>query len=389
MAEKLDKVAEIAKLQELARSASGFGLSNEFIDEMKKLQVAKSDNSAETDVVEGSGGDKKVEDKTIVETKSGGDILKIKVKTPGSDPNPIIAATQSKEMELEIKNFDDMTKAFESNFGLKSMEDVFNFISQAKVTLPSLEEYKKKAEIITGAIERLPEDLYALNSLFWNGQDYKPLLKSMQEFDYSLTSDKIPPETLVSKYFPNKVSSDDIQNNTPAYEALVEAAKMKYGVEKRLYDERISNANTIAQRKKEARQESLNKSAEKLKSSELFKNVPKDKIDELTQDLASNFFNDQFFMPDGSFKEDAVEKAAILKYGKDALSLSLKSAKADAAEAAKQDILKESRDKKQKPGGGSGAEGEVDQQKISKALDSLKGLNSNNIFEHIPREIKK
>ncbi len=279
------------------------------------------------------------------------------------------------EKPVEFKEFSEIQEYVKTNYGA---EDVNKFLTESvpkfREQAQKLGETEKKVTEFTNIFEKLPETLFNAVKAHITGNDWKEEINKAPKLDFNKKVDDHDKKILVETYFPGKFSKDDFdsEEENKGLEIAYEAAKRSYVSDKTGFDGKRQAMIENESKRQEAFTRSVGSSVDKLKNdlphvNEMALKDVSQLMEEGPQAIFAELFND-----DGSYKEDAATKIAMLKHGFKTMETYMKIAANQAETEVNETFVAKAPDKiqNQTPGGDN---------KLSKALTSglavLNGLN--------------
>lgn len=380
-AEKQDVV-----VPEFLKGMKGFDENNfkkEIIEIRKTEQPAEVNNNGAGDptpVVEKKPGEegyveKKPEVTPAAEVKPGDkpdeEVVETKLfgkKKLGSDKKP-------GEEPVVLKEFSDIEKYVESNYGVKDVNKALTEIvpKWREQAQKGAESEKKYSEIMT-TLDKLDEDIVEIMKANLEGKDWRKVITDAPKINFNKKVEDYSKKDLVNHYFPGKFSDEDFTDSDEENKSLdiaYEAAQKSFTNDKTSFDGKRAAMIENQNKQIEAYEKSITSSVEHLQKTlphlnELVVKETGEALKSGAQGILSEFLND-----DGTLKPDAAQKLAMARHGLEALNTYMGIATRKAETEIREEFVSKAPDKLQ--GQNGGGENKLSERAKS-TLDMLKGI---------------
>lgn len=286
------------------------------------------------------------------------------------------------ETPVELKEFSDIQAYVKTNYGV---EDVQKFLTESvpkfREQAQKLGDSEKKVTEFTNIFEKLPEPLFNAVKSHLEGNDWKEEITKAPKLDFNKKVDDIDKKTLIDTYFPGKFSKEDFdseeENSVKTLDIALEAAKRSFMADKTSFDNKIQVRINNETRQQELFTKSIGTSVERLQ-----KDLPH--VNEMALKDVSSIMEEgpgavmaELFNTDGSWKEEAATKIAMLKHGFKTMETYMQIARNQAETEVNETFVAKAPDKlvNQTPGGNNKTS-----EALTKGLSVLTGLNRGKTF---------
>lgn len=317
-----------------------------------------------------------------------------KVETPQSTGDPFVDAILKANGVTAakpgvIKTPEDAQRVLEEKAGVKTFDEFFGkfdeFKSKVEEELPKIQ---KERDDVVAAMSLLPEDLFLLNQKAWAGEDWRADLNK-SNFDFTQDVSKVGKKELVNYFYPGEFTEADFEapaGTNPALKIAEKEAVEKFKARQTEIKSTSQKLIDKVQQESTILATSLDSSFKNLESS-MLKEAPKDQVKKVKEVLAKGKAGvlEIFFNKDGSYKEDALEKAILAEFGKDAIKKIVSHVSKQSAGAAVEEAIESKRESRAAAGDAGKQTSDEKLLEMKKAI-GLSGINGNKTFEHIERK---
>ena len=237
-------------------------------------------------------------------------------------------AKANNQQAQKIETFDAAFAAIKDDFGfeIKTPQDLIDKSKTIKNWRSDSQKYAeldKQYKDVIGTLEVLSDDAKQVLLAEVEGRDWRDSLPSKSNIDYSKPVEKQDLKSLVSEYFKDKFSSEELEeidNPSRELQIAIEAAKDKFVSTKSVRDMAIKNEVENARKQKEAFDASVTSSMSRVQEVLPFF-TDKSKLIEIEnqlkdlQPMARTPIASTFFNSDGTLLPDAASRLALAQYG--------------------------------------------------------------------------
>lgn len=237
----------------------------------------------------------------------------------------------------KIDTFDAAFAQIKDDFGfeIKTPQDL---IEKSKTIKNWRSDSQKYAELdkqykdVIGTLEVLSEDAKQVLLAEVEGRDWKDIVSNKTQIDYSKPVEKQDLKSLVSEYFKDKFSPEELEeidNPSRELQIAIDAAKDKFVSTKTVRDAAIKTEIENARKAKESYDASVASSMSRVQESLPFF-TDKSKLIQLEdqlkglQQLARTPIASTFFNSDGTLLPDAASRLALAQYGQSIIDVLVK-----------------------------------------------------------------
>lgn len=265
------------------------------------------------------------------------------------------------------------------NIEFKKPEDFQGFVTNYNNMLQEKEKMNtelNRVKYFEDVINAMPDDLYGALNEWLNDKDYRAYLNEQlsQKIDFSKPYHKHSTKDLIQFYYPNKFSEDDLEDkDNKAVQVLMETVEARYEQDQSKYRNKEKSYRDNEKNALNEFTEMLGKSQQVAES--YFNSLPLNFRDEHKSSLKKLMDKGQqgllleFFKPDGTWKENAMEQLAYLRYGKEQLDLARKLIEREVQSKVNEEMVQRGADRPT-PVGGSGKP-DIDYSKVTEYVKKV------------------
>lgn len=295
-----------------------------------------------------------------------------------------------------FESAEDFEKFFQSTESGITKENIATKLPELLDTSKKFDEVTKKSQGYEAVFNNMPKPIYEAIMAWDKGEDWRQPVLNHDPTDYSQEFGKQDAKAMVEKFFPGKVSAEDWeeykdsdgdQETKDKIDSYLTLTEEKYNLTKQQHAEQIKNYEQQAQQNLEKAQASFDTSRTNIfKAFEgtPLKGVKESAVVEIDKSLANQrAILLEFLNEDGTFKPDAHEKMAMLKFGKDLVVQQAKAIQKQAVSDARAEVISGTADQAgiQKSGDKTTPnERELMAEKARKQAEDLLGSPNENLF---------
>ena len=237
----------------------------------------------------------------------------------------------------KIETFDAAFAAIKDDFGfeIKTPQDLIEkskTIKNWRSDSQKFSELDKQYKEVIGTLEVLSEDAKQVLLAEVEGREWKDLVANKSQIDYSKPVEKQDVKSLVSEYFKDRFSQEELEeidNPSRELQIAIDAAKDKFASTKMVRDAAIKNEVDNARKMKDSFDASVSSSMSRIQESLPFF-TDKTKLIEIEtqlknlQPLARTPIASTFFNSDGTLLPDAASRLALAQHGQTIIDVLVK-----------------------------------------------------------------
>ena len=291
----------------------------------------------------------------------------------------------------KINTPDEFKPVLKEKANVESFDEFFNkFDEMRTIVEKEVPTLKQERDNVVTAMSALPSDLFLLNQLAWEGKDWRAEAEKLVGFDFTQDVSKVGKKELVNYFYPGEFKDEDFEAPAGTNNALKIAEKEAVAKYKARQVDISNSSKSIAEKVDNDTKlvaASLESSFKSLDNS-MLKEAPEDQKKRIKATLAKGKAGvlEIFMNPDGSFKEDAMEKAILAEFGKDAIGKIVSHVTKQNLGAELEKALETKKDTgKPASATAGGATADEDFNKLKSQI-GLTGINGNRTFDHIVRK---
>lgn len=228
----------------------------------------------------------------------------------------------------KVETFEAAFAQVKDDFGfeIKTPQDLLEkakSIKNWRAESQKFAELDKQYKDVIGTLEVISDDAKQVLLAEVEGRDWKDLVANKSKIDYSKPVEKQDMKALVSEYFKDRFSSEeleDIDNPSRELQIAIDAAKDKFDTTKSVRDAAIKTEIDNARKNKESFDASVSSSMSRIQETLPFF-TDKTKLIEIEgqlknlQSLAKTPIASTFFNGDGTLLPDAASRLALAQHG--------------------------------------------------------------------------
>jgi hypothetical protein len=237
-------------------------------------------------------------------------------------------AKANSQSAQKIETFDAAFAAIKDDFGfeIKTPQDLIEkskTIKNWRADSQKFYDLDKQYKDVIGTLEVLSEDAKQVLLAEVEGREWKDIVANKSQIDYSKPVEKQDVKSLISEYFKDRFSLDELEeidNPSRELQIAIDASKDKFASTKMVRDVAIKNEIDNARKMKESFDASVSSSMSRIQESLPFF-TDKTKLFEIEtqlkdlQPLARTPIASTFFNSDGTLLPDAASRLALAQHG--------------------------------------------------------------------------
>jgi hypothetical protein len=286
---------------------------------------------------------------------------------------------------LTIEKAEDILPTVKAKYGmdLKDIKDLpkfFESVDKFRADSQKLTEVEKERDQFKGFFEGMSPELLAINTAFYEGRDYTELTKKAV-FDYNKEADKQDVKTLVTHYYKDKFTEDQLatigtEETDPTVAIAIESSKDKYNIEKKAKQDQILAYDNQAKEQLKKFTASVDSSISNLEKS--FPGIAPDTKVKVKSIMSGGIkkIAEILCNPDGSFKPNAANRLVLALDGEEVIIPELMSAAERYAETRVNEEFAQRGDGKRQRENGGGASSDGISPEAKKVLEEIEKMGS-------------
>lgn len=256
----------------------------------------------------------------------------------------------------QLEKVDESTlKSFAESIGIKTdgnwAKELASKAITSKDTETKLQQISNEYDTVKQSIASLPKEIQMAISAVAEGKDWRTVIGSAQQIDYSADYEKLPNEKKIAihnYYFPEDKLDATADLSEKSIAKSMKAAQAAYSADKYKFDEVQKKAQDDNKAKREAFVQSIDASIQNVKQQ--YPNFNKTKLAEAEEIIRVKGIGSIFFDENGNLTKEGAERVLFALHGKDILNVAVAVAKNRGKSDGKAEVLQT----EQSAGGGGG-----------------------------------